>query len=72
MIENVIWIEAITQRPAIRDLHLEVGEALRLALEPLGQLVAAAHRLAEQDPGDRQRLLDERRHVGERPLHRAW
>ena len=39
-----------------------------LALEALGELGAAAHRLAEQDPGHRQRLLHERGDVGHRAL----
>ena len=58
--------------PAARHplAHLEVGEGLRLALEPVGELVGAPHRLAEQDPGDRERLLDEARDVGERLLGR--
>ncbi len=61
-------------QPAARHAapHLEVGEAVRLAREPLGELGRAAHRLPEQDPGDRQRLLDERGDVGHRllPGHR--
>ena len=49
---------------------LELGEQLRLRLEPVGELVRPAHRLAEQDPRDRQRLLDEARDVGQRLLRR--
>ena len=51
-------------------LHLEIGQAQRLALEAVGELVAAAQRLAEQDPADRQRLLDDAGDVGERLLRR--
>ena len=51
--------------------HLEVGQALGLALEALGQGVGAAHRLAEQDARDRQGLLDDARHVGDRLLARG-
>ncbi len=59
--------------PAARHprADLEVGEPLGLALEAVGQLVAAAHRLAEQDAGDRQRLLHERGDVGHRALARG-
>ena len=71
MTANVVWIDAMTQRPAIRWRTSRSARLRGLALEPVGQLVAAAHRLAEQDAGDRQRLLDERRHVGHRPLPRA-
>ena len=56
-------------RHALPDLELR--EQLRLRLEPVGELVRPAHRLAEQDPGDRQRLLDEARDVGERLLRRG-
>ena len=48
--------------------HLEPGEALRLRLEPQGEVAGAAHRLAEQDPRYRERLLDDRGDVGERYL----
>ncbi len=48
--------------------HLEPGEPLGLRLEADGEVVRAAHRLAEQDPGDRERLLDDRRDVRERRL----
>ena len=48
--------------------HLEVREPQRVRLEPVRELVAAAHRLAQQDPRDRQRLLYEARDVGERLL----
>ncbi len=48
--------------------HLEVGELARLAAEAPHELRRAAHRLAEQDPRDRQRLLDERRHVRQAAL----
>ena len=50
---KLVWIVAIIQRPAIRCLHLELGEAAGLALEPVGKLLRAPHRLAEQDPRDR-------------------
>ena len=50
--------------------HLEVGEAQRVALEPVGELRRPPHRLAEQDPRDRERLLHEARDVGERLLRR--
>src|SRR4051794_26749479 len=50
--------------------HLEVGQAKRLALEAVGELVAAPHRLPEQDPADRERLLDDARDVGKRLLRR--
>ena len=65
---NTIWIDAIIQRPVIRLRTSSPASRLRLALEPLGELLRAAHRLAEQDPGDRERLLDERRDVGHRLL----
>ena len=48
--------------------HLEVDQVGRLGLEAVGQLGRAAHRPAEQDAADRERLLDERRHVGHLPL----
>ena len=48
--------------------HLELGETLRLAPEAACELVAAPHRLAEQDPRDRQRFLDEAGDVGHRLL----
>ena len=48
--------------------HLEVGEVARLVLEPVRELVPTPHRLAEQDPGDRERFLDEAGDVGERLL----
>ena len=68
MTANEVWIVAIIQRPAMRDADLEVGEALGLALEAVGERVAAAHRLAEQDAGDAERLLDERGDVGHHAL----
>ena len=68
MIANVIWIEAIIQRPAMRLRTSRPASRARLVLEAVGELVGAAHRLAEQDPGDGQRLLDERRHVRQRLL----
>ena len=72
MIAKLIWIEAITQRPAITCLHLEVGEPVGLALEAVGELAAAAHRLPEQHPGDGERLLHERRDVRHRPSGGRW
>ena len=49
--------------------HLEAGEPLRLRIENRsGEVARATHRLPEQDPRDRQRLLDERRDVRERVL----
>ena len=48
--------------------HLEVGEPPRLGREPLGEVAGAAHRLAEQDARDRERLLHDRRDVCERDL----
>ena len=50
--------------------NLEVGELERVVLEAVGELVAAAHRLAEQDPRDRERLLHDARDVRERLLRR--
>jgi hypothetical protein len=50
--------------------HLEVGEAQRIGFETVGELVAAPHRLAEQDPRDGERLLHEAGDVGERLLRR--
>ena len=48
--------------------HLEVGQAPRLVGEPRREVVGAPHRLAEQDPRDRERLLHDRRDIGERDL----
>ena len=56
--------------PGHAALYLEAGETVRLPLEALGQLRRAAHRLAEEDPGDRERLLHERGDVGHRLLPR--
>ena len=70
MTANVVWISAITQRPAMREAHLEPRELARLLLEAVAQLLRPAHRAAEQDAGDGQRLLDERRDVRERALLR--
>ena len=50
--------------------HLEIGEPLRVGLEPVGELGGATHGLAEQDPRHRQRLLDDAREVGQRLLGR--
>ena len=41
---------------------------LRLGGEAVGEVVAAAHRLAEHDPRDRQRLGHQRAHVGQAAL----
>ena len=48
--------------------HLEVGQVRRLAREALGQLGRPAHRLAQQDAADAERLRDERAHIGQAPL----
>src|SRR5262249_50225914 len=48
--------------------HLQVRELGRLALKALGQLTRAPHGLAQQDPRDRQGLLNQRADVGELPL----
>ena len=50
--------------------HLEVGERARLAPRSGRRARSCAHRLAEQDPRDGERLLDEAREVGERLLRR--
>ena len=70
MIAKLVWIDAITQRPAIRWRTSSSASRSESRLEAVGELVAAAHRLAEQDPGDRERLLDEARDVGQRLLRR--
>lgn len=48
-----------------RGADLEVGDVARRLPEVAAQIRAAAHRPAEHDPADRERLLDHRRHVGE-------
>ena len=68
MTANVIWIAG--HHPAARHpaAHLEVGEPARLAREALREVGESAHRLAEQDAGDGEGLLHDRRDVGERYL----
>ena len=65
---NVVWIVAVTQLAGHPLPDLEVGECLGLAFEAVGELVGAARRFSEEDPGDRERLLHEARDVGERFL----
>ena len=68
MTAKEVWIEAIVQRPAIRERTSRSASRAGLALEAVGQLGRAAHRLAEQDARHAERLLHERGDVGHRAL----
>ena len=66
MTAKVIWIDAITQRPVIRCVHLEVGEPLRLARRSARR--ARRERpivLPSRIPETESDSCDERRDVGE-------
>ena len=68
MTANVIWIAAIIQRPVIRLLTSRSARRSGLVRELPRQVGGAAHRLPEQDPRDRERLLHDRGYVRERGL----
>ena len=68
MIANAACTEAITQRPAIRWLTSRSASRPDSRSKRSASSPRAAHRLPQQDAGHRQRLLDQDRDVGHRPL----
>ena len=72
MTAKEVWTVAIIQRPAMRERTSSSARPGGLALEAVGELGAAAHRLAEQDARDAERLLHERGDVGHDALASRW